>query len=141
MAVTETIHATSVSFAGQALLISGPSGSGKSSLALQMMALGAGLIADDRTILRVENGRLIASCPETISGMIEARGIGILNATAADPAPVAAMVDMGQVEPARLPDPRKVTQLGQTLPLFWRVEYPHFAASLMQYLSHGRSPR
>ena len=55
-----TIHAGAVGIGGRGLLILGPSGAGKSALALALMGLGARLVADDRVILRVEDGRLLA---------------------------------------------------------------------------------
>lgn len=135
------IHATAIVHAGAVCLISGPSGSGKSALALQLMALGAGLIADDRVCLTLDGTDLIASCPPTILGLIEARGVGILNATPASPAPVKLAVDMGKLEVARMPPPRNVMHLGQKVPLLWHVDKPHFPATVLQMLSHGRSSR
>ena len=56
----------------------GPSGAGKSALALQLLALGAELVADDRTDIIRQGDHLIADVPQAIAGMIEARGMGIL---------------------------------------------------------------
>ena len=50
---SEIIHANGVSFDGKGLLILGASGAGKSSLTFEMIALGATLVSDDRTCLRV----------------------------------------------------------------------------------------
>ncbi|HGG65172.1 MAG TPA: serine kinase, partial [Rhodobacteraceae bacterium] len=69
------VHASSVAVDGKAVLVVGPSGSGKSALCLQLMALGATLVADDRTELISSESGLIARAPETIDGMIEARGV------------------------------------------------------------------
>ncbi|WP_331459605.1 HPr kinase/phosphorylase [Paracoccus liaowanqingii] len=70
------LHATTVALEGRGLVILGPSGSGKSGLALELMAVGAVLVADDRTDLRLQQGRLIAQAPPALSGRIEARGWG-----------------------------------------------------------------
>ena len=72
------IHATCVDYQGCGVLITGASGSGKSDLALRLiMDKGATLVADDRTDVFARDEELYASCPDTISGLIEVRGIGI----------------------------------------------------------------
>ena len=72
------IHATCISYQDNGILLIGPSGSGKSDVALQMiMNKHALLVADDRTDIEEKDGRLIASCPEAISGMMEVRGLGL----------------------------------------------------------------
>ena len=71
-------HATSVVFCGNGLLLTGISGSGKSDLALRIMDAGGSLISDDYTVLTVTEHQLIASPPETIKGMMEVRGVGLL---------------------------------------------------------------
>ena len=119
-------------------MILGRSGSGKSALALQMMALGAGLIADDRTVLSVEHETLVADAPEAISGMIEARGVGILRAKAVGPTTVVLAVDLDRREEARLPETRVFEVLGCSVPLLGAVAAPHFPASLIQMLAYGR---
>jgi HPr kinase/phosphorylase len=128
------VHGSTVVVNGRALLITGPSGAGKSALALQMMALGAALIADDRTILHREDGRIIASCPDTIRGMIEARGIGILPVSAASPAPLCAIMDLSQTETERLPEVRSICILGNPIRHLKRIEGAYVPAALVQYL-------
>ena len=132
------MHATTVAYAGRAALIRGASGSGKSGLALQMIALGAGLVADDRTILERRDDTVFARCPETIQGRIEARGVGILAAPPAGPARLAMVVDMDTEEADRLPDLHQIEILGVPLPLQKKVNLPHFPAALLSYLKHGR---
>ncbi|MEM7319013.1 MAG: serine kinase [Pseudomonadota bacterium] len=131
------VHASCVALDTKALLILGGSGAGKSSLALSLMSLGAQLVADDRVSLRMERGSVTASSPKTIAGLIEARGLGILNAPHG-PAGLAWVVDMDEVETERLPLSRKIVVLRQTLPLFHTVKSPHFAALLMQLMKSGR---
>ncbi|WP_338402032.1 serine kinase [Paragemmobacter straminiformis] len=133
-----TLHASCVSIAGQGVLIAGPSGSGKSALALALMALGANLVADDQTTLTLAGETLVATCPPPIFGMIEARGLGILNADALDHAPVRLVVDLSQTEALRLPPLRNVTYLGRMLPLVLGQSTPHFPAALWQYVRAGR---
>jgi serine kinase of HPr protein (carbohydrate metabolism regulator) len=64
--------------AWKGVLIQGPSGVGKSDLALRAIAAGFRLVADDRTLLWVSQGRLFGASPPPIAGLIEARGVGIV---------------------------------------------------------------
>lgn len=138
---TATIHASCVSVGGRGLLILGASGAGKSTLALSMMALGARLVADDRTRLARQGGALVADCPEAIRGRIEARGVGILRADPAGPTGLVLAVDLDQREPERLPPFREVGFLGIRLPLVLGRGRDHLASVLRQYLVAGRSDR
>ena len=70
--------------AGRGLLILGPSGAGKSALALQIMALGGQLVADDRVELTRQGDEVIARCPAPLRGLIEARGLGLGRALLAE---------------------------------------------------------
>lgn len=138
------LHASAVAVAEgggmpRGLLILGPSGSGKSGLALRLLALGARLVADDRTLIALRCGRLIARAPAATRGLIEARGVGLLRAPALDEAALALVVDLGQTETARLPPPRHWRALGCALPLLHAVEGTSFPAALVTYLRHGRS--
>jgi HPr kinase/phosphorylase len=134
------LHASCVAAGGRGLLVLGPSGAGKSALCLQLLALGARLVSDDRTALFPEDGALLARCPAPAqAGQIEARFMGLLNAPAAGPTPVALVADLAQTETHRLPPDRRITILGMDLPLVLQVPDPHFPAALMLYLLHGRA--
>ena len=132
------MHASCVAVSGRAVLIIGPSGSGKSSLALTLMALGATLVADDQTEILLEEGRVMARCPQNLNGVIEARGIGLLTAPASGPAEIALVADLGQPEPDRLPPRRKVTILGRELDLVLGRGNDHFPAAVLCYLQGTR---
>jgi HPr kinase/phosphorylase len=136
---TEILHATCVAVGDQGLLILGPSGSGKSALALKLISGGAVLVSDDRTLVTRTGDRLVASCPNPdLSGLIEARGVGLLRAPAQPLVPVALAVDLGQAETDRLPPYRHVTILGVSLSLVLHAQNDHFPDALMLYLRHGR---
>ncbi|EBA06257.1 HPr kinase/phosphorylase [Sagittula stellata] len=132
-----TVHASSVAVAGRGLLIRGRSGAGKSSLALELMSRGATLVADDRTVVSLRDGQLWLDVPDAIRGMIEARGLGILNAQSA-PASLAIVVDLDIEETERLPPVRTSTMLGMEVPLLHKSACPCFPAALIQYLRAGR---
>lgn len=132
------LHASCVALDGKGLLILGPSGAGKSALALALIALGADLVADDQTALSVEDGTLIARCPAPLSGLIEARGVGLLGVPGVAAARVTLVADLGQREDQRLPPLRKVTILGCSLDLVLKLDNSHFPAALLLYLRHGR---
>jgi HPr kinase/phosphorylase len=84
------------------ILIMGASGSGKSDLALRLIAAGAELVADDRTDLFVRRGILYAKSPTPIAGLLEVRGVGILKLTHAPDVPVTLIARLGKAA-ARLP--------------------------------------
>ena len=133
-----TVHATCVAVAKRGLLILGPSGSGKSALGLALMALGAKLVADDRTILTNKAGTLIAKCPPTIRGLIEARGLGLIHAETLASARITLVVDLGQSETDRLPPFRHTSLCGVTCDLVLGQQTPHFPSFLLAYVMGGR---
>jgi len=126
-------HASCVAFGERAALIRGRSGSGKSGLALRLIAMGASLVADDRTLLRRAAGQVHASAPAAIRGLIEARGIGLLRLPPVA-AHVAFVVDMDACEAERLPPPRSCDIMDVPLPLYRNVPAPHFPATLFLLL-------
>src|SRR5438094_9977067 len=90
----ETVHASTVATDGRAVLITGPSGSGKSDLALRLLDRGFTLVSDDQTIVRKDGDQLLASAPPTIAGKLEIRGIGIVDMEGAENVPVALIVEL-----------------------------------------------
>ncbi|MFM7377114.1 MAG: HPr kinase/phosphorylase [Erythrobacter sp.] len=98
------LQASAVVIGARALLIEGPPGSGKSSLALALIERGAGLIGDDAVTLTPSEGRLIASAPPNIAGLLEVRGVGLARLDVAPPAPAALILALGGPPPARLPE-------------------------------------
>ena len=114
---SETAHASTVAVDGRAVMILGPSGSGKSDLALRLLDRGFTLVSDDQTIVRREGNRLVASAPATIKGKLEIRGVGIVEMETVSDVPVALYVELtGEI--VRLPDDRRERPvLGVNLPL------------------------
>ncbi len=114
---SETIHASTVAIDGRAVLITGPSGSGKSDLTLRLLDRGFALVSDDQTIVRKTGTRLTASAPPTIRGKLEIRGIGIVSMDQVDDQPVALVVELTS-DIRRLPDDsRERPVMGIPVPL------------------------
>lgn len=85
------------------ILLLGKSGSGKSDLALRLIALGAELVSDDRTDLRILRNRLVAGAPKSIAGLIEVRGVGIVRMAHTPRATITLAVELDR-KPQRLPE-------------------------------------
>jgi len=115
------IHATAIAIDAHAILIRGPSGCGKSDLALRMIDQGATLIADDRCDLDIRPDQVIVSSPDSIAGMIEIRGLGIIKTGAGQCAPVALIVDLvdssDKVDIDRMPENSACNEYGPSIPI------------------------
>ena len=90
------------------VLLLGPSGSGKSDLALRLIAEGAVLVADDRVELFLLRSRLYARPPKRLAGLIEARGIGIFEIPYSQKVRIALVAELVH-KLARLPEHRLFT--------------------------------
>ena len=121
----QTIHATSVAIGGHGVLIMGPSGSGKSDLALRLIDRGARLISDDYTYVSSGDGGLLLSAPANIAERMEIRHLGIIDMRKIGPdlmAPAGAVLARLAVQledrPERMPQPdAMMTLAGYQLPL------------------------
>jgi len=134
------LHASCVAYDNRAVLIKGRSGSGKSSLALQLMAYGARLVADDQVLIVEKDGWPMIQAPAPISGMIEARYFGLLVADPIAEARLAVVVDLDHIETERLPPERQLQVYSQPIPLFHKAETEAFPAAILQYLKGGKVP-
>lgn len=121
------IHANALLIGAAGVLLRGPSGSGKSSLTRDLIALAAGerlfarLIGDDRVELVDRHGRLVARPHPAIAGAIEERGVGILSAPFEPAGVIRCVVDLcepGGPAPQRYPqgEARETKLCGVTLP-------------------------
>ena len=114
----EQIHATTIYIDGSGVLLSGPSGSGKSDLALRLIDGGARLVADDRTDLALADGRLVASAPWEIAGRMEVRGLGVLEKDAVPQTVLTLVVELVDPENVeRVPKDVTTTLLGVDVPV------------------------
>ena len=124
------VHATTVALylrgGWRAALITGASGAGKSDLALRLLAAGGRLVADDRTLVWASGGALWGRAPETLAGMIEARGVGLMSAPALGFARIGLVVALDGPPAERLPEPRFETLQGIATP---RLRLEPFEAS------------
>ena len=119
---------------GAGILLRGPSGSGKSDLALRLIDGGARLVADDQTELRRSAAGITASAPPTIAGLIEIRGIGILPCPSTASAPLRLVVDLvppEQIE--RLPEPRLCCYLDCDIPLIALAPFEASAPAKLRF--------
>ena len=105
-----TIHASAALVGARAVLVRGPSGSGKSSFVLALLRAAqsgvlsfARLVADDRAIVTASHGRLIVRPADTLAGLIEARGLGIVRLPYEGAAVIGCVVDLG-ADSKRLPE-------------------------------------
>ena len=110
-------QATAVAIGGRALLIEGPPGSGKSSLALALIDRGAQLIGDDSLLLACEAGRVVARPHPETRGLLEVRGLGLLRFPVCERAPVALVLRLDEDGPRHVEAAATVERAGIALPL------------------------
>jgi HPr kinase/phosphorylase len=106
-----TIHASAVLVGSRAALIRGPSGSGKSRLALGLLEAArtgtlsfARLVADDRADVEARDGRLLVRPASSLAGLIEVRGLGIRPVPHEPVAVVGLVVDLAAPDAGRMPE-------------------------------------
>lgn len=130
-AQSETLHGTVVLLprgmalaggpapADAGVLLRGPSGSGKSDLAFRLMAMGAFLVADDQVQVTAHGAGLALRAPESLRGLLEVRGVGLMRFAPRHDVPLSLVVDLvPRDEVPRLPAPRHLLMQGCNLPLF-----------------------
>lgn len=107
-----TVHASAVKVGERAVLIRGPSASGKSRLAFDLILAGrarqlppAVLVGDDRVRLDTAGGELLVSVVPELAGLIEIRGLGIRRCDFVAKAAVCLVVDLAAGDAERLPPP------------------------------------
>jgi serine kinase of HPr protein (carbohydrate metabolism regulator) len=128
------IHASCVELAGTGVLLRGPSGSGKSDLALRLIDGGAQLVADDRTDLMLEGGVIVASVPGTIAGRLEVRGVGIVSLPYCRRVRIGMVVDLVTPDAVeRMPEARHCTYLGVRLPLLALAPFEASAPAKLRF--------
>ncbi len=111
------VHATCIAFDAHGILLRGPSGSGKSDLALRAIEAGAQLVADDRVILALRGESVVGSAPSSLHGLIEIRGLGIMRIAAAAEVEIALVADLtAPADVERLPERRRCELAGVSLP-------------------------
>jgi len=138
----EIVHGSCVALNGAAVLFRGPPGLGKSDLALRLIDGGARLVADDQVVLNAAGGRVRASAPPAIQGLIEVRGIGILRVPWVAEGWLAAVFDLvaDGGEP-RLPEERRACDCaGVAVPLFVLWPFAVSAAAKVRLVAMGGVP-
>ena len=115
--MTQVHQATCVAINGRAVLIEGPPGSGKSSLALSLIDRGAVLVGDDGVALEPRGGQLYASPPPNIAGLIEVRNLGLLEFPTVGDVPVALVVRLDASAERFIEAAERVELGGVELPL------------------------
>ncbi len=128
------VHGTVVAIDGGGVLLRGPSGRGKSDLALRLIDAGARLVADDQVLLQRTGMQVLASAPAALAGLLEIRGVGIVAVDALSAAPLALIADLVLPDAVeRLPERRIETVLGLALPLIALAPFEASAAAKLRF--------
>ena len=133
MVITKQIHAACIAIDGEGVLLRGPSGSGKSDLALRLINGGGILVADDRVDLLARSNTVLASAPESLFGSLEVRGLGILPFPAIKAVRLALVCDLvSEDETERLPEGREELILDTSLALVAIAPFEYSAVLKVQ---------
>lgn len=110
-------QATCVALRGRGVLIEGPPGSGKSSLALALIDRGAVLVGDDGVLLEARAGAVLARPHPNIAGKLEVRNLGLLDFPVLDEVPVALVLRLDPSAPRYIEEAQEAILAGTPLPL------------------------
>ena len=133
------MHATCVDINGSGVLIVGRSGSGKSSLAINLLALGSKLVADDRCELIKNNNRFRVSKPASLPNSIEIRGVGLVSVPMVVETSLDWVVDMDEAETERIPDLRFTEIGGYRVPTIFGKNMDELASRIYVLVSNALS--
>ena len=133
------MHATCVDINGSGVLIVGRSGSGKSSLAINLLALGSKLVADDQCELVKNNNRFSVSKPASLPNSIEIRGVGLVSVPMVVETSLAWVVNMDEAERERMPDLRFTEIDGYKIPTVFGKNMDDLASRIYVLLSNTLS--
>ena len=142
--LSPTVHGSCVELCGRGVLVIGKSGAGKSSLAIELISLGASLVGDDQVVLGEDDGIVVArALPRTSGpkpGAIEARQIGIIEAPVCERVALMVVIDLDRPESSRLPRARTIL-LGKTpVPLLHGKGVNGLGPAVALILRSGRLP-
>ena len=133
------MHATCVDINGSGVLIVGRSGSGKSSLAINLLALGSTLVADDQCELVKKNNRFRISKPVSLPNSIEIRGIGLVSVPMVVETSLDWVVNMDEAETQRMPDLQFTEIDGYRIPTIFGKNMDDFASRIYVLVSNKLS--
>lgn len=127
------LHATAVAIDGNAVLITGPSGSGKSDLALRLIDRGAKLVSDDAVRLLIDQDMPVLTAASNIESLLEIRGIGIQSVPSVDSAPLRLIAELTE-KIERMPPPNAEYAIGgYDVPLVKIASFEISAAVKIEY--------
>ena len=133
------MHATCVDINGSGVLIVGRSGSGKSSLAINLIALGSTLVADDQCELVKKNNKLCVFKPTSLPSSIEIRGIGLVSVPMVVETSLDWVVNMDEAEKERMPDLRFTEIDGYKIPTIFGKNMDDLASRIYVLVSNTLS--
>lgn len=128
-------HASAVAYQGRGVLILGESKTGKSTLAVNLMAMGCQLVGDDQVFVGKEGAHLWVHSHPNAQGLFEIRNLGIFKALTECKAKLVLAIDLNQDSVQRLPDQLWFSYDSVKLPSFNGKGLPHLADFIYLYLS------
>ena len=133
------MHASCVDVNGSGVLIVGRSGSGKSSLAINLLALGSKLVADDQCELMRKNNSFRISKPASLPESIEIRGVGLVSVPMVNETSLDWVVNMDEVEKERMPTPQFTEIGGFRVPTVFGKDMDDLASRIYVLVSNALS--
>lgn len=119
-------QATCVAIHRRGVLIEGPTGSGKSALALSLIDRGAEFVGDDGVLVRPDHDRLIARPHPRIRGLLEVRNLGLLKFPCLDLTIIALVIRFDEGAPRYIEEAESIEIEGIAIPMvrFWPMGEP-----------------